>query len=268
MKILLFMFICITNVIAQSYIYNAYENGIVDERDGSTYNVVETDSSRWLADDLHYIPLTTLWKNVVNGDLFCESDYSLKSFFVDENDNHTINLLKKTIENCRKVYYKWDLAITSCPQGWHLARTEEWIELSAFLEKNPILQNVFFQDYPKYVNFSVKKNKKYIIYEHLSKWWHADLLGIWTKNTRARVTSFRNKKLEVKTDVQFGSDFWTLTPHKTWALLPARCVENKEGYDYFVIIPKIDTSLTLKYGHQINKTSSDAPIAKNLSDLL
>jgi len=278
MKILLFLCICITNVIAQSYIYNAYESSIVDERDGSTYNVVETDSSKWLADDLHYIPESTLWKNVLNGDLFCESGNGLKNFLIDENDTTSINLLKETIENCRKVYYKWDIAITSCPRGWHLAKTEEWIELAAFLEKNPFLQNVFFQDYPKYVKYHVGK-KEYIIYDHWSKWWHADLLASWRKNTRARVTLSRNRKLilhtniKLRTTAQSGSDFWTLTHFKEWALLAVRCVANKDGYDYSVTIPEIDTSLTPTYGHhgmsltpkyekQINKTSSDTSITK------
>ncbi len=267
MKFLLFICICITNVIAQSYIYNAYENSFVDERDQSMYNVVETDSSKWLADDLHYIPESTLWKNIFNGDLFCESSNDLKRYLVDENDTNSINLLKETIENCRKVYYKWDLAITLCPRGWHLAKTEEWIELSAYLERNPILQNVFFQDYPKYVNYSVKGKKEYLVYEHLMKWWHADLHDLWKKNTRARVTSLRNKKLEIKTDVQFGSEFWTLTHHKVWTLLPARCVENKEGLDYSIYIPKIDTSSSIKYGHGI-KTKSNKVSELRLDQLM
>ena len=261
MKILLFLCICITNAIAQSYIYNAYESCIIDGRDGSTYNVVETDSSKWLADDLHYIPESTLWKNVLNGDLFCESGNGLKSFLVDENDTTSINLLKKTIGDCRKVYYKWDLAITSCPHGWHLAKTEEWIELAAFLEKNPFLQNVFFQDYPKYVKYHVGK-KEYIIYDHWSKWWHADLQASWKKNTRARVTLSRHRKLKLNTDTQLGSEFWTLTHFKEWALLAVRCVANKDGYDYSVTIPEIDTSLTPKYEKKINKTSSDTSITK------
>jgi len=238
MKFFLFISVCVTNVIAQSYIYNAYESSIIDERDGSTYNVVETDSSKWLADDLHYIPESTLWKNVLNGDLFCESGNGLKNFLVDENDTTSINLLKETIENCRKVYYKWDIAITSCPRGWHLAKTEEWIELAAFLEKNPFLQNVFFQDYPKYVKYHVGK-KEYIIYDHWSKWWHADLQASWKKNTRARVTLSRHRKLKLNTDTQLGSEFWTLTHFKEWALLAVRCVANKDGYDYSVTIPEI-----------------------------
>lgn len=252
MKFLLFVCLCIVDVMAQSYAYNAYENVVVDERDGCTYNLFETDWSKWFVEDLHYIPESTVWTNVLNGELYCESDLKLKRFEVDENDFHSINLLKKIIKNCRKVYYKWDLAVTSCPRGWHLATTEEWNELSVFLKKNPFLQKFFFRDFPNYVSYHVKGKKEYVVYDHLSKWWHADLDGKWKKNTRARVTSLKNKKIEIKEDVQFGSVFWSHTHHGSWVLLPARCVENKKGVDYSVSIPEIDTSSSIKFGHGLN----------------
>ena len=257
MRFLLFICLCIVNVMAQSYVFNAYENVFVDERDGHTYNLFETDLSKWFVEDLHYIPDSTIWTNVFNGELYCESNLKQKKVAVDENDSYSINLLKKTIDNCYKVYYKWDLAIKSCPHGWHLATTEEWIELSTFLKKNPFMQNIFFQDYPNYVNYHIKGKKEYVVYDHLSKWWHADLDGKWKKNTRARVTSLQKRKIEIKEDVQFGSVFWSQTHHGSWVLLPARCVENKKGVDYSVTIPPIDTSSSTKFGHGLKTKSNE-----------
>lgn len=261
------MVVCITNAVAQSYCYNAYENFFVDERDDNIYSIFETDSSKWFVEDLKYIPKTSVWTNLKNGELYCESNLNLESIATDEGDFFSNILQKTSIENCRKVYYKWDLAMNSCPQGWHLARTEEWIELSAFLKKNSFLQTVFFYDYPEYyVSYYYGKEKiKFVIYDHFSMWWRADLDSKWKKNTRANVTHFRNKKIEIKENNFMWSVLWTRNPTKSWKLLPARCVENKEGIDYSVIIPEIDTSLTLKYRHLINK---NAPMAKSLTDLL
>lgn len=263
------MVACITNAVAQSYYYNAYEDFFVDERDGNIYHIFETDSSKWFVEDLQYIPKATVWTNVKKGELYCESNLNLESIATDESDFYLNNLQKTSIENCRKVYYKWDLAMNSCPQGWHLARTEEWLEMSAFLKKNPFLQNVVFFDYPKYYvsyNYGKEKNK-FVMYDHLSMWWRADLDVKWKKNTRANVTHFRNKKVEIKKNSPRGSAFWTYNSTKSWKLLPARCVENKEGIDYSIYIPKIDTSSSIKYGHEV-KTKSNKVSELRLDQLM
>ena len=258
MKFFLFISVCVTNVIAQSYIYNAYESSFVDERDGNIYHIFETDSSKWFVEDLQYIPKASVWTNVRNGELYCESNLNLESIATDESDFYLNNLQKTLIEDCRKVYYKWDLAITSCPRGWHLAKTEEWVELAAFLERNPFLQNVVFFDHPKYyVNYYYGKEKnKFVLYDNFSMWWRADLDVTWKKNTRANVTHFRYKKIEIKKNSQRGSVFWTNNSTKSWKLLPARCVENKQGFDYSIYIPPIDTSSSIKYGHGVKAKSN------------
>lgn len=134
---ILFVFLCIMNVFAQSFIYNSYERFFIDERDGKSYQFFEADSSKWFVEDLRYIPESTFGSNTLDGELYCESTFKSKQTAADV-------FSKKSIENCRKVYYKWDLAMKSCPQGWHLAKTQEWVELSDFLKKNPFMQKVFF----------------------------------------------------------------------------------------------------------------------------
>ena len=78
MKVFLFVCICITDVIAQTYVYNAYERSYVDDRDGTTYNTVDTDSSKWFVEDLRYIPESTFGAYMLNGELYCESTFKSK----------------------------------------------------------------------------------------------------------------------------------------------------------------------------------------------
>ncbi|MCQ2109428.1 MAG: hypothetical protein MJZ05_11780 [Fibrobacter sp.] len=252
MKVFLFVCICITDVIAQTYVYNAYERSYVDDRDGTTYNTVDTDSSKWFVEDLRYIPESTFGAYMLNGELYCESTFKSKQTAVDV-------FSKKLNEKCRKVYYKWDLAMKSCPQGWHLAKTQEWMELSVFLKKNPFLHKVFFQDKPNYfVTYNYGKGE-YVIYDHMSMWWNADLDKNWKKNTRANVTHFQKNEIVIKENTQFGGRFWTRNSTKSWTLLPVRCVENKMGIDYSTAIPKIDTSSSIKYGHGLKTKTNEEP---------
>ena len=99
-----------------------------------------------------------------------------------------------------------------------------------------------------------KKNSQKWKLLRLSK--KPDLDVRWKKNTRANVTHFRYKKIEIKKNSQRGSVFWTNNSTKSWKLLPARCVENKQGFDYSIYIPPIDTSSSIKYGHGVKAKSN------------
>ena len=110
MKFFLFISVCVTNVIAQSYIYNAYESSIVDERDGNIYHIFETDSSKWFVEDLQYIPKASVWTNVRNGELYCESNLNLESIATDESDFYLNNL-------CQLPIFRTGLKYTKSPSS-------------------------------------------------------------------------------------------------------------------------------------------------------
>jgi uncharacterized protein (TIGR02145 family) len=94
-----------------------------DPRDGQVYKIVKIGDQTWFAENLNY-----------------ESEGSL----CYDNDP----------ENC-KIYgrlYDWSIALTICPEGWHLPSGDEFIELINFLggqtEAGGRLKNITGWDWP------------------------------------------------------------------------------------------------------------------------
>ena len=71
---------------------------IIDERDGNTYKIVKIGQQTWMAENLNFNP--------------------------------SVNT---PIDNPKGIAYKWDDAMVSCPEGWHIPSDEEWIILEKFL---------------------------------------------------------------------------------------------------------------------------------------
>lgn len=76
----------------------------VDQRDGQVYNIVQIGSQCWFAENLNY-KIDSSW---------CYSDIT---------------------SNCTSWgrLYKWNKALSACPNGWHLPTYGEWDELIDYL---------------------------------------------------------------------------------------------------------------------------------------
>lgn len=90
---------------------DAVETGrFTDERDGQVYRTVKIGNQIWMAENLNYGKMTTNAKMSV-GEKWCY------------NNDETM------CSGGRGGFYSKDVAVESCPLGWHLPSNEEWNEL-------------------------------------------------------------------------------------------------------------------------------------------
>ncbi len=84
---------------------DAGTNQMVDARDGQTYPTITVGGATWLAKNLSY---------AIAGSSYCYGDDP---------------------KNCEKHgrLYRWSVASTACPAGWHLPSDDEWKGLEAAL---------------------------------------------------------------------------------------------------------------------------------------
>ena len=80
------------------------ESILTDNRDGNIYKTIKIGRQWWMAENLNYI----------SGNEWIYAD--------DANNAKTYGRL-----------YDWETACEVCPEGWHLASYEEWMELILFL---------------------------------------------------------------------------------------------------------------------------------------
>ena len=83
---------------------NSFFTHLVDERDGTDYDVFKMYDTYWMAENLNYQTDSGYW---------CFNDNA---------------------DNCKMLgkLYNWEAAMVACPPGWHLPSDEEW----KFFEKS------------------------------------------------------------------------------------------------------------------------------------
>jgi uncharacterized protein (TIGR02145 family) len=95
------------NFLSKSIIVNVKETPFgqfTDSRDGKIYKTVQVGSQKWMAENLNY-ETSNSWEysnNFANGNIYGR-------------------------------LYTWDVALTACPDGWHLPSDSEWTILTEFL---------------------------------------------------------------------------------------------------------------------------------------
>jgi len=88
--------------------------GTVEDPDGRTYITVVIGDQTWMAENLAYIPHVS-------------HPGEDGGIWVYDYDGNYVETAKKT--NNYKKYgclYNWEMAKSSCPDGWHLPSDEEW----------------------------------------------------------------------------------------------------------------------------------------------
>lgn len=88
-------------------------NTFKDLRDGQVYKTVKIGKQTWMAQNLNYGKAMRGKAELKAGQKYCYND---------------------NVEKCKRYggLYTWDVAMQSCPKGWHLPSAEEWNEF----EKN------------------------------------------------------------------------------------------------------------------------------------
>jgi uncharacterized protein (TIGR02145 family) len=99
--------------------------GLIDARDGNTYETVKIGHQEWMAENLAYLPNVGPCSSGSEG----RPRYSVYGY------QGTSVAEAKTTENYRKygVLYDWKAATTACAPGWHLPSDAEWEELAQYV---------------------------------------------------------------------------------------------------------------------------------------
>lgn len=81
----------------------------IDTRDNHIYKTIKIGTQTWMAENLSYLPYTTLSK-----------DWSTDKLCYTSSSEYG-------------VFYNLKAALTACPKGWHLPSNEEWTTLENYL---------------------------------------------------------------------------------------------------------------------------------------
>lgn len=108
-----------------------------DPRDGQAYKTVKIGNQVWMAQNLNYGKPLESKKDLSLGEKWCYDD---------------------SLVNCEKYggLYTWEVALKSCPEGWHLPTLDEWDELIKFVQRPAQSQDCE----EKYLDGSCKARKK------------------------------------------------------------------------------------------------------------
>lgn len=102
-----------------------------DYRDGNSYKTIQIGDQIWMAENLRYLPAVSP-----------PSHYSIEVpvYYVFGNTETDVNsAISSDFYRKYGVLYNWAAAMFSCPEGWHIPTSDEWIKLTNFLKDNPEL---------------------------------------------------------------------------------------------------------------------------------
>ena len=95
-----------------------------DNRDGKIYKWVKIGDQVWMAENLAY---TDSGQHIIDdSDWENNTDYDGWCYYNNDDNVTTYGVL-----------YQWEIAITACPDGWHLPTDAEWTTLINYLEYSP-----------------------------------------------------------------------------------------------------------------------------------
>jgi uncharacterized protein (TIGR02145 family) len=124
---------------------------MIDERDGSEYNVVQIGSQIWMAENLKYLP------QVDNSGAGSESEvglyYYVQGLPIPEGETEAEQIANAKAMDTYQAYgvlYNWYAAMNStapegfedieyqgvCPSGWHIPSSLEWEQLASYISEN------------------------------------------------------------------------------------------------------------------------------------
>ena len=100
-----------------------------DSRDGNRYKMVRIGDQIWMAENLAYLPQVSSSATKSKTEPF---------YYVYDFDNQ--NVVGAKNNHYYQEYgalYNWEAAKISCPEGWHLPTTAEWMTLCKNVDSNP-----------------------------------------------------------------------------------------------------------------------------------
>jgi len=96
-----------------------------DKRDSQVYKWVRIGDQIWMAENLAYIPYV------------CPADSQCGIWVNGYQDTKIGRALATANYQAYGCLYDWEIAMVSCPKGWHLPSDDEWKELELFLGMDP-----------------------------------------------------------------------------------------------------------------------------------
>jgi len=120
MKKILFIAIVLLGLYSCSNKPNESNNTFTDNRDGKIYKTIKIGNQIWMAENLNYEAP--------------KSFHYLLSNYSDNGREYIKEILKKPPESW--TYYGYDVALSACPEGWHIPSMDEWIILKDNLKKS------------------------------------------------------------------------------------------------------------------------------------
>lgn len=147
MKIFLIACLIICTSVGQVYAQTA---SFTDPRDGQSYSTINIGEQIWMAENLRFKTENSKELRVKKNKYQIQLDGSFKGAV----ECGTINEYGQKAISCghlQKVgnYYEWEEANIACPDGWHLASSEDWEQLfnyvtetkGPFKNKTPMSQS-------------------------------------------------------------------------------------------------------------------------------
>ena len=132
---------------------------LVDPRDGKRYRTMRIGDKVWMLDNLNYKPLFS-YQNIrlhVFDNKIWQYERNNVSFCVDYKEL-----------NCKRFgrLYDFSSAINSCPDGWRLPTSTEWISLKSLKD-----YSLFVKQYPGMAVKNYEGVYEFLFQNEISFWW-------------------------------------------------------------------------------------------------